>query len=80
MGFEPTRAEHNGLAVHHLNLSATLSFLLLEFSHLYFEYTLVALKLWTDYDAQADTQWNCWSTFKKQIQALFSWTILFKPT
>ena len=25
MGFEPTRAEHNGLAVHRLNLSATLS-------------------------------------------------------
>ncbi len=22
MGFEPTRAEHNGLAVHHLNHSA----------------------------------------------------------
>ena len=26
MGFEPTRAEHNGLAVHRLNLSATSSF------------------------------------------------------
>ena len=26
MGFEPTRAEHNGLAVHRLNHSATLSF------------------------------------------------------
>ena len=25
MGFEPTRAEHNGLAVHRLNHSATLS-------------------------------------------------------
>ena len=25
MGFEPTRAEHNGLAVHHLNYLATLS-------------------------------------------------------
>ncbi len=25
MGFEPTRAEHNGLAVHHLNHSATSS-------------------------------------------------------
>ena len=25
MGFEPTRAEHNGLAVHRLNLSATSS-------------------------------------------------------
>ena len=52
MGFEPMRAEHNGLAVHRLNLSATLSFLLLEFSYLCFEHTLVALKLWTDYDAQ----------------------------
>ena len=28
MGFEPTRAEHNGLAVHHLNHSATLSYML----------------------------------------------------
>ena len=28
MGFEPTRAEHNGLAVHHLNHSATLSYTL----------------------------------------------------
>ena len=28
MGFEPTRAEHNGLAVHRLNHSATSSFLL----------------------------------------------------
>lgn len=28
MGFEPTRAEHNGLAVHRLNLSATSSPLL----------------------------------------------------
>ena len=27
MGFEPTRAEHNGLAVHRLNHSATLSHL-----------------------------------------------------
>ena len=27
MGFEPTRAEHNGLAVHRLNLSATSSYL-----------------------------------------------------
>ena len=27
MGFEPTRAEHNGLAVHRLNHSATSSFL-----------------------------------------------------
>ena len=27
MGFEPTRAEHNGLAVHRLNHSATLSLL-----------------------------------------------------
>ena len=26
MGFEPTRAEHNGLAVHRLNHSATLSY------------------------------------------------------
>jgi hypothetical protein len=26
MGFEPTRAEHNGLAVHRLNHSATSSF------------------------------------------------------
>ena len=26
MGFEPMRAEHNGLAVHRLNHSATLSF------------------------------------------------------
>ena len=26
MGFEPMRAEHNGLAVHRLNLSATSSF------------------------------------------------------
>ena len=25
MGFEPTRAEHNGLAVHHLNHSVTSS-------------------------------------------------------
>ena len=25
MGFEPTRAEHNGLAIHRLNHSATLS-------------------------------------------------------
>ena len=25
VGFEPTRAEHNGLAVHHLNYLATLS-------------------------------------------------------
>ena len=34
MGFEPTCAEHNELAVHHLNqVSATLSFInLLEFS------------------------------------------------
>ena len=28
MGFEPMRAEHNGLAVHHLNHSATLSYAL----------------------------------------------------
>ena len=28
MGFEPTRAEHNGLAVHRLNHSATSSFIL----------------------------------------------------
>ena len=28
MGFKPTRAEHNGLAVHHLNHSATLSYTL----------------------------------------------------
>ena len=27
MGFEPTRAEHNGLAVHRLNHSATSSYL-----------------------------------------------------
>ena len=27
MGFEPTRAEHNGLAVHRLNDSATSSFM-----------------------------------------------------
>jgi hypothetical protein len=26
MGFEPTRAEHNGLAVHRLNHSATASY------------------------------------------------------
>lgn len=29
MGFEPTRAMHNGLAVHHLNLSVTSSHMLL---------------------------------------------------
>ena len=28
MGFEPTRAEHNGLAVHRLNHSATSSYML----------------------------------------------------
>ena len=44
MGFEPTRAEHNGLAVHRLNHSATssddailvLSFVLTLFSYRYF--------------------------------------------
>ena len=37
MGFEPTRAEHNGLAVHRLNHSATSSFLL------YFTFTTVTI-------------------------------------
>ena len=32
MGFEPMRAEHNGLAVHRLNHSATLS---AQFSHVF---------------------------------------------
>jgi hypothetical protein len=29
-GFEPSRAEHNGLAVHHLNHSVTSSYLINE--------------------------------------------------
>ena len=36
MGFEPTRAEHNGLAVHRLNHSATSSRVALLFTHLPF--------------------------------------------
>ena len=43
MGFEPTRAEHNGLAVHRLNHSATSSYGLL----IYSKQNLVGLTYYT---------------------------------
>ena len=44
MGFEPTRAEHNGLAVHRLNHSATLSFLLNKYFSMDFDQIPIILK------------------------------------
>ena len=40
MGFEPMRAEHNGLAVHRLNHSATLSS---QFSQVFLQHSLLSL-------------------------------------
>ena len=47
MGFEPTRAEHNGLAVHRLNHSATSSHVVHHFFAFIFKsYFDERLKLW----------------------------------
>ena len=65
MGFEPTRAEHNGLAVHRLNHSATSSSLLGKEKNSKGPWTLDEIRWRLSFGAKIEI--TCWQQIAKNI-------------